>query len=50
MKGCSLVELRVTPVGSYTAVDAFGIPLRVAWAEELGVTYLGPREIEALGK
>ena len=50
VNGSRSVSLRVTPPGSYSGVDAFGIPLRLAWVEEIGITYLKPEEIETLGE
>jgi hypothetical protein len=50
MKGSRLVELRITAPGTSSTVDAFGIPLHLAWVEELGITYLKAKEIETLGE
>lgn len=39
------VKLEVTPYGSYVEVNALGVPLQLAWAEELGTTYLTDQEV-----
>jgi hypothetical protein len=39
------VKLEVTPYCSYVEVNALGVPLQLAWAEELGTTYLTDQEV-----
>jgi hypothetical protein len=50
MEDSRKVELRVTPPGSCSAVNALGIPLKLAWVEELGITYLPNQRIHSLGE
>jgi hypothetical protein len=49
-KGSRKVVLRATPFSSYTEADALGLPLTLAWVEEIGTTYLSDQSILCLGR